>query len=229
MFFSIIISVYANFYPSFQAEVMTLPEINFNVLHPQPLLVVISGPSGVGKDAVLKELKKREGKYAFVTTATSRPPRPGEVPGVDYLFVSKSEFERMIEAGELIEHNLVYSDYKGIPRSQILTALGTGKDTFIRVDVKGAARLKTLCPDALFIFLVPDSTDVWYTRLKNRRTETEAELQLRIQTVFAELEEIEWFDYVVTNVEDHLENTVEMIEAIINVEHHRVHHRVITI
>ncbi|NPV76111.1 MAG: guanylate kinase [Anaerolineae bacterium] len=208
---------------------MTLTEINFDVLHPQPLLIVISGPSGVGKDSVLKEMKKRSKAYAFITTATSREPRPNEVHGVDYFFVSKAEFERMIAADELIEYNLVYSDYKGIPKSQVQAALATGQDTVIRVDVQGAMRLKTLCPEAVFIFLVPDNAAVWYHRLKNRKTETDEEFALRIKTAKAEMEHLDWFDYVVVNTEDCLENTVDTIEAIITAEHHRSHHRVITL
>lgn len=206
---------------------MTLPDINFDVLHPQPLLIVISGPSGVGKDSVLKEIKERSKMYAFITTATSREPRPNEVHGVDYFFVSKAEFERMITADELIEFNLVYSDYKGIPKAQVQAALATGKDTVVRVDVQGAERLKALYPEAVFIFLVPDDASTWYHRLKNRKTETAEEFALRIKTAKAEMQHLTWFDYVVVNTENCLERTVDTIEAIIVAEHHRTHHRTI--
>lgn len=208
---------------------MISSEIDFNIRKPQPLLIVISGPSGVGKDAVINELKNKKSSFAFVTTATSRLPRPNEVHGIDYFFVSKTEFERMIADDELIEYNLVYSDYKGVPKSQVKAALMTGKDTVLRVDVQGAYRLKTLFPEALLIFLVPDNSTVWLNRLQNRKTETEEELALRIRTAKKELEDVDWFDYVVTNAENHLAETVNLIESIITAEHHRVHHRVISI
>ncbi|MCC6146584.1 MAG: guanylate kinase [Anaerolineaceae bacterium] len=203
--------------------------VDFDVFHPQPLLIVISGPSGVGKDSVLKEIKNRgASSYAFITTATSREPRPGEIEGVDYFFVSKAEFERMIAAQELIEYNKVYSDYKGIPKAQVKTALSSNKDVIVRVDVQGALCLKTLYPEAVFIFLVPDNAAVWYHRLKNRKTETAKEFALRIKTAKTEMEHLAWFDYMVINAENHLEDTVATIEAIITAEHHRSRHRVIT-
>lgn len=208
---------------------MALMNISFDEYKPLPLLIVISGPSGVGKDSVLKELKSRDGQYQFVVTATSRPPRPGEIHGVDYFFVTKDSFEAMIRNNELIEHNLVYSDYKGIPRAQVRAALATGKDTILRVDVQGAARVRELCPEAVMIFLIPDNADVWYRRLKNRKTETEEELNLRVETARHEMTRLSEFDYIVVNAEDRLDEAVDNIEAIINAEHHRIPHRIIMI
>ncbi len=127
----------------------------------QPLLVVISGPSGVGKDTVLQHMKDRGLPFHFVVTATTRPKRPNEIEGVDYFFVTREEFERMIEAGELIEHALVYQDLKGIPKQQIREALASGSDAVMRVDVQGAETIRKLYPEALLIFL-SQGRDIYY-------------------------------------------------------------------
>jgi len=120
-----------------------------------PLLLVISGPSGIGKDAVVQALRAKYTKHHFVITMTTRPPRPCEKDGVDYFFVSREEFERLIEAGELLEHAKVYSDYKGIPRRQVKEALESGKDVIMRLDVQGAMTIRRLCPEAVLIFSPP--------------------------------------------------------------------------
>lgn len=196
---------------------------------PQPLLIVLSGPSGVGKDTVLQALKKRNLPLHFVVTATDRPPRPGEVDGVDYIFVSREEFERMIAADEMLEYAVVYGDYKGVPKAQIRAALASGKDVILRVDVQGAARLRALCPEAVLIFLAPANVQEWYQRLINRHSETPETLQRRIEAVRRELTYLDMFDYVVINRQDHLEQAVDQIIAIIQVEHLRVHPRRITL
>ena len=202
----------------------TVP-LSFDVLHPQPLLVVISGPSGVGKDAVVKAMQKRGQPFHFVVTMTSRSPRDSEVDGVDYFFTSKENFEQMIVDGEFIEYAIVYQDYKGIPKEQIRRAFNGDKDVILRVDVQGAATLRRLCPEAVLIYLIPSNEEEWLQRLRNRKTETTASLTLRIETARSELEHLGWFDYVVVNAEDRLEEAVDMIIAIINAEHHRVHPR----
>jgi guanylate kinase len=112
----------------------------FDVYHPQPLLVVISGPSGVGKDAVVKAMQKRGQPFHFVVTMTSRGPRPGEVEGADYFFTTKENFEHMIAEGGFIEYAVVYQDYKGIPKEQIRRAFASDKDVILRVDVQGQRR-----------------------------------------------------------------------------------------
>lgn len=193
--------------------------------HPQPLLIVISGTSGVGKDAVLCGLKDRNLGLHFVVTATSRPPRPNEVPGVDYFFFTREDFERGISNHEFIEYSMVYSDWKGIPRSQIEDALTSGMDVVLRVDVQGAIKLRKLYPEAVLIFLVPESEQEWSNRLHNRRTDSPDELALRLKTARQEVEQIGIFDYVVLNAHDLLEKAVDDIIQIIYVEHHRVHHR----
>jgi guanylate kinase len=192
---------------------------------PQPLLIVISGTSGVGKDAVLCGLKELGLNLHFVVTATSRPPRPLEVPGVDYFFYTREDFERRIANNEFLEYTMVYSDWKGIPRSQVDDALRSGKDVVLRVDVQGAMKLRKLYPEAVLIFLIPESVDEWYNRLRSRNTDSPDELALRLKTAHKEVKQIGEFDYVVLNAHDLLEKAVDDIIQIINVEHHKVHHR----
>ncbi|GAP08078.1 MAG TPA: guanylate kinase [Anaerolinea thermolimosa] len=199
--------------------------LSFDLYHPQPLVVVISGPSGVGKDAVLKAMQARGLPYHFVVTMTSRPPRENEVDGVDYFFTTREHFEELIRQDEFIEWALVYEDYKGVPKSQIRQALESGKDVILRVDVQGAATFRKLCPEAVLIFLIPQDEAEWMERLKNRKTETPESLKLRLETARAELERLNEFDYVVVNANDRLDEAVDTIVDIINAEHHRVHPR----
>ncbi len=187
----------------------------------RPLLIVISGPSGVGKDSVLKNMQARNLPLHFVVTATSRPQRDGEVDGVDYFFVTKDEFEQMIEAQALIEHALVYGEYKGIPKDQVYDALHSGQDVLMRIDVQGAATIREIYPEALLIFLSTRSEDELTERLKARRTETPEKLALRLETAREELQQVGLFDYYVVNAEDQLDQAVETILAIIHAEHHR--------
>jgi guanylate kinase len=204
---------------------MSDESLSFDLYHPQPLVVVISGPSGVGKDAVLRELKMRDLPLHFVVTMTSRAPRDGEEDGVDYFFVNRGKFEELIAQDEFLEYALVYNDLKGIPKPQIRDALASNKDVILRVDVQGAQTLRNLCPGAILIFLIPTNEKEWFDRLRNRRTETAESLALRLKTAATELEHLSDFDYVVVNTQDHLEATVDTIVAIIEAEHHRVHPR----
>ncbi len=196
---------------------------------PSPLLIVISGPSGVGKDTVLQRLKERNLPLHFVVTATTRPPRPGERDGVDYFFVSREAFERMIAEDELLEHALVYGQYKGIPKAQVRAALASGKDVIMRIDVQGAATIRRICPEALLIFLTAEDEETLLHRLRQRHTESEEALRLRLATAKQELAQMSTFDYVVVNREYALEETVDTIIAIIEAEHHRVPHRKVTL
>jgi guanylate kinase len=197
-------------------------ESDFNLLNHSPLLIVISGPSGVGKDTVIQRMKERQLPFHFVVTATTRPSRPNEVNGVDYIFVSHNEFAEMIEQGELLESAIVYNDYKGIPKAQVRQALASGKDVIMRVDVQGAATIRKLCPEALLIFLTIQDEEEIIRRLKERKTETREGLNLRIATARQELKRLDEFDYVVVNREFQLDETVDIIMAIIQAEHHRV-------
>lgn len=195
----------------------------------QPLLIVISGPSGVGKDSVVQRMKERDLPFHFVVTATTRPKRPDEVHGVDYFFLSQKEFDEMIEQDELLEHALVYSDYKGIPKQQVRQALASGKDVVMRIDVQGAETIRNLCPEALLIFLSTRTEEELVERLQARRTEDPEELELRLETVHQELKQVHLFDYYVINAENELDATVDTILAIILAEHQRTEPRQVII
>ena len=190
-------------------------------LEPGPVVLVISGPSGAGKDAAVRRLGEVGFPCRFVVTATTRQRRPGEIDGVDYTFVGREEFERMMHDGELIEHALVYGEYKGIPRRQITDALASGLDVVLRVDVQGAARLRELMPGAISIFITAPSEEELVGRLRARHTETPEALERRIATARAELQEIAKFDYVVINRQGQLDATVHRILAIVEAEKSR--------
>jgi guanylate kinase len=208
---------------------MTDDKVSFSPPEHVPLLVVISGPSGVGKDTVIQAMKARRAAFHFVVTATTRPPRPEERHSVDYFFVSHDQFAEMIEQGELLEYAIVYNDYKGIPKQQVRDALDSGLDVIMRVDVQGAATIRELCPEAVLIFLTTQDEAELVNRLEIRKSETREGLKLRIATARQELKRRDEFDYLVVNRENKLEETVEIILAIIRAEHHRVHPRRVTL
>src|SRR5512135_1628974 len=149
-----------------------MTESEFNLHKPLPLLIVISGPSGVGKDSVLHAMKARKLPFHFVVTTTTRPPRPEEVEGSDYYFVSKEVFARMIENNEFFEYAFVYNDYKGNTKKQVHDALASGKDVVMRLDVQGAATVRKLAPEAVLIFLTTQSEQELVGRLKSRKTDS---------------------------------------------------------
>lgn len=206
-------------------------KIDFDLKKPQPtsLLIVISGPSGIGKDTVIQGLKDRKRPFHFVITATSREPRKNEVDGVDYFFYSKEKFEAMIEADEFLEHAWVYSDHKGVPKTQVRKALDSGKDVVMRLDFQGAKTVREMCPDAILVFLTAKNKQEWLERLKSRRSETDEELAVRIDTARHEYDSLDIFDYIVVNEHGKLNHTLDVIESIINAEHHRVVPRKVTL
>ncbi len=206
-----------------------MSEPEFNLPHPEPLLIVISGPSGVGKDTVIQRMIERQLPFYFVVTATTRLPRPNEVHGKDYFFYTHDEFAEMIERGELLEHAIVYNDYKGIPKAQVRDALSSGKDVVMRLDVQGATTIRNLAPDALLIFISPQDETEMVTRLQERKTETPEGLKLRIATARQEMTHVSTFDYVVINREFHLDETVDIIDSIIVAEHHQVKQRKVSL
>jgi guanylate kinase len=207
---------------------MSMTDHDFNLVNPKPLLIVISGPSGAGKDTILQRMKERELPFHFVVTATTRPRRANEVHGRDYFFVSKEEFARMIDEDELIEYAIVYGDYKGIPKQQVRDALASGKDVVMRIDVQGAETVRKLAPEAVMIFITVDNEEELLTRLRERKTETADALMLRMATARKELLRVNAFDYVVLNRDFHLDDTVDTIRAIIQAEHHRVNPRMVS-
>ncbi|MCS7062088.1 MAG: guanylate kinase [Anaerolineae bacterium] len=192
------------------------------VLKPTPLLVVISGPSGVGKDTLLQRLRERGHDFAFVVTMTTRPRRANEVDGRDYFFVTREQFDALIRANELLEHSLVYGDYKGIPKEQVRRALASGKDVLMRIDVQGAEKIRRIAPNAVTIFIAPGSEEELIRRLMARKTETADGLAQRIATAREEMKRICEFKYVVENRDNEIDVAVDQILAIITAEHCRV-------
>lgn len=190
-----------------------------------PLLIVLSGPSGAGKDAVLNRMRERGVPLHYTVTATTRPRRPAEVHGRDYFFLSLEEFQALIAQGELLEWALVYGDYKGIPKQQVRQALGRGQDVILRIDVQGAATVRRLAPEALLIFLSPPTMAELARRLRLRRTESEEALQRRIEAARQELQSLPLFDYLVLNADGCLDEAVDRIVAIVQAEKMRVHPR----
>jgi guanylate kinase len=194
-----------------------------------PLLVVISGPSGAGKDVLLQRMKERGLPFHFVVTATTRPQRPDEKDGVNYIFVSMSEFADMIERQELLEYAIVYGDYKGIPKQQVRDALASRKDVIMRLDVQGAATVRRLAPEAVLIFLTAASEEELVTRLTSRKTESSEQLKIRIATSRQEMKRLHEFDYIVVNHQDQLDDAVEQVLSIIRAEHCRTNPRRVTL
>lgn len=183
-----------------------------------PLIVVLSGPSGVGKDAVLSRMKQLGYPYHFTVTATSRTIRPGETDGVDYIFVSKETFSQMADADGLLESANVYGNMYGIPRNQVTKALEAGQDVVVKIDVQGAATIRKILPDALFIFLAaPEMSDV-ASRLKSRMTESPEALQRRLDTALKEMGEAPKFDFIVYNREGRIDDAAREIGSIIDRE-----------
>jgi len=190
-----------------------------------PLLIVISGPSGVGKDVTINCLKSSGYPFHFVVTATTRPIRDGEVDGVDYFFVTQGEFADMIENDELLEYAVVYGDYKGIPKQQVRKALASGKDVIMRIDVQGVATLRRLVPEAVFIYLSAESEEALVRRLRERKSDPEDQLKIRIATAREESKRLDLFDYIVINAEGKLGETCDNIVSIITAEKCRIEQR----
>ncbi len=186
------------------------------------MLVVVSGPSGVGKDAALKRMRELNYPFYFLVTNTTRPKRPDEVEGGDYHFISKEQFAEMEQRGEFLEHAVVYGYDYGNSKRKVKEALARGQDVIMRIDVQGAATLKRLVPDAVFIFLLPPSMDKLEARLRKRRTEPEEYLRIRLHAARLEMNEVDKFDYVIVNEDDALDDTAELIYAIIRAEKCRV-------
>ena len=187
-----------------------------------PLLIVLSGPSGVGKDAALVKLKELDRPWHFVVTATTRPRRPTEEDGVDYLFLEVDRFLAMKEKDEFLECAQVYGKWYGVPRSQVRQGLDAGRDVVLKLDVQGAETVRRLAPDAVFIFMVPGDISELQSRLSQRMTESSPEMELRLQVAQEELGRIGLFDYRVVNENDGLDRAVADIDAIIAAEKCRV-------
>ncbi|HLX55861.1 MAG TPA: guanylate kinase [Ktedonobacteraceae bacterium] len=195
----------------------------------QGLLFVLSAPSGTGKDTVINAARAQGMDFFVVPSVTTRQPRPGESEGNPYHFVTQETFEELEGKGELLEHAKVHGNWYGQPRQPIRDNLSAGRDVLLKIDVKGAATVRKKVPQAVFIFLVPESMEELTTRLVNRNTETEEELKRRLEDASSELAEQDWYDYIILNRQGHVEEAAEKLRAIITAEHSRVHPRQITI
>ena len=201
-----------------------LPIEQFDIqrLHSGPLLVVLSGPSGVGKDAVVSYMREHTPGWHVAVTATTRPQRRGEQDGVDYLFISLERFQEMVRHDDFLEYAQVYGYWYGVPRQQVKEALDRGLDVIVKADVQGAATIKQKVPEAVCVFLAPPSIEELEGRLRQRRTESPPELAVRIQTARQEMEKLPLFDYAVVNYNGRLHETVANLEAIVTAEKSRI-------
>jgi len=194
---------------------------------PPPLLIVLSGPSGVGKDAVLARMRRLERPLHYVVTATTRPKRAREKNGVNYHFLSQKAFQQMIDRRQFLEWASVYGNYYGVPKDDVSSALSRGVDTILKVDVQGAATIKKIVPQAVFIFIMPPSTQALEKRLKRRRSESSKDLALRLATARKEIESLPIFDYVITSHQNKLDEVVSKIDSIVAAEKCRVKPRIV--
>ena len=195
----------------------------------RPLLIVISGPSGAGKDAILTKLKELGCPLEYIITVTTRPQRDKERNNVDYHFISEESFQEMVKHKEFLEWANVYGNWYGVPKEPVKQALDKRQDVIVKVDIQGAATIKNILPQAVFIFLVPPSMEELGSRLKQRHTESPSELTLRTRTAEAEIKQLSLFNYIVVNKRDEIELAVSEIKAIITAEKCRVTPREITL
>jgi guanylate kinase len=187
-------------------------------LSPRPLLIILSGPSGAGKDAILNRMRELNFPCEFITTATTRRRRATEKDNIDYYFLSQSQFQDMIEKNDLLEWAHVYGNYYGVPKQPVKLALEHQQDVIIKVDIQGAATIKKLAPQAVFVFLVTPTLEELKTRLTQRHTESAFDLSLRLKTAEEELKQLYLFDYLVINQRDEINRAVDDIAAIIRAE-----------
>jgi guanylate kinase len=184
-----------------------------------PLLVVLTGPSGAGKDSVLNVLKQRGRPYHFTITATTRPPRPGESHEVDYYFVSKDEFAGMVARNELLEHAMVYGQEKGVQKQPIRRALAAGQDVIMRTDIQGARHIKSIVPDAVTIFVAPPSHEELERRLRDRDADSPDQMDTRLQVAAEEMAAASEFDHTVIN--NDLDRCAAEVESLLQQERNR--------
>jgi guanylate kinase len=188
----------------------------------RPRLFVISGPSGVGKDTVIDRLRERLTDFYFAVTVTTRERRPGEIDGVHYFFMERGDFERRLEEGEFLESAQVYGNWYGVPRSGVRSALRSGRSAIVKVDVQGAATIRSLASEAILVFLMPPSIEELTRRLFHRKTDGPSVMLRRVSTASQEMNAVHDFDYVVVNEEGRLDKAIDDIIAIITAEQLRV-------
>ncbi len=185
------------------------------------MVVVLSGPSGVGKDAILERMAELKYPYHFVITATTRQPRLGEVDGVNHYFVDREHFQKLIDSNELLEHAEVYGNMYGVPKQQVKEALTAGQHVMIRVDVQGAARIRQLVKDVLLIFIMPPDLQSLQARLEDRGSDTPEAIIERRAKAINEINDAEWFDISVINHDDQLDEAVRQVINVIDTESER--------
>lgn len=195
----------------------------------KPLLIVLSGPSGAGKDAVLSRMRDSGLPLKYITTTTTRHRRAGERDGIDYHFVTTEKFQELLKNNELLEYANVYGNWYGVPKKAVREALEEGWDTIVKVDIQGATAIKKLIPEAVFIFLTPPTIEELKERLQQRKTESAADRAIRNKIAEEEIKQMDLFDYIVFNRQGELDMAVEEIEAIIKAEKCRVKPREITL
>ncbi len=195
----------------------------------QGLLFVLSAPSGAGKDSVINALKQQGMDFYVVPSVTTRPPRPGESEGNPYHFVSEEQFKQLVKEDKLLEYANVHGYWYGQPRAPIRENLEAGRDVLLKIDVQGAATIRQKVPEAIFIFLVPSSMEELAERLASRQTETEEQRQRRLADARKELAEKDWYDYVIVNRQNRLQEAVDQLRAIMQDAHSRIHPRHIEI
>lgn len=195
--------------------------------HTYPLLIVISGPSGVGKDATITKIKEIRLPFHYVVTMTTRKKRAYEKDGIDYHFVTTEDFKKYIASGSLLEWAEVYGNYYGVPKEEVKNYLDQNKDVILKLDIQGAASIKKLAPEAILIFLMPPSIDELTNRLIKRHGSLTTELDSRLITAKHELESLDMFDYVIVTHNDNIDMTVKEIDAIVTAEKCRVKPRIV--
>jgi len=191
-------------------------------LETKPLLIVLSGPSGAGKDTVLTRMKESGYPIKYITTVTTRAQRANERRDLDYHFISLEKFEEMVEGDKLLEKAKVYGNWYGVPKKPVKQALDEGYDVILKIDIQGAATIKNIVPEAVFIFLLSPSMTELATRLEQRHTESTFDLSIRLRTAETEIKQLPLFDYFVFNQGNEIDRAVYDITAIIAAEKCRV-------
>ncbi len=186
------------------------------------LLIIVSGFSGAGKGSIIKELIKKHKSYALSISATTRAPRHGEKDGREYFFVSRDEFEAMIEAGELIEYANYVGNYYGTPKKYVVDRLSKGDDVILEIEIQGAAKVREKFPEAVFIFVAPPDVAVLKSRLIARGTEDNLQIEKRLERASQECDSIKMYDYILIN--DVLDEAVELCHSIVKTEHCKIEH-----
>ena len=190
------------------------------MLNRKGLLLVVSGPSGAGKGTICKALLNKNDKIKLSVSATTRKPRNGEVHGVNYFFIEKEEFTKMVENGEFLEHAQIYDNFYGTPKAAIIECLEKGQDVILEIEMQGARQIKEVYPEGVFIFVLPPSLEELKSRIVGRGTETQEEIEKRFSCSFEEINQIVNYDYFIVN--EDIEKSVNDVEAIILSEKNKV-------